>query len=288
MRVLLLAVATASTMSLCLSMLPYLHRSIDSLSILRPIYGLGTLIGVFAARQIAPKLLFSVFGLAALFSTYLSFPASAPGGDLRLYSKNIRYDNKSTAAIHADITEANVDIVMLQEVTETNQDLLAKLNQQFPHQHLCNTRSRGDIGLASRIPFASTPECSIKRSFLVASVVINGEKIHVISLHFPWPWPMNTQSAEEETWDMLETLMGPVVIAGDFNAMPWSERVSRIKTATATNIAGPVSNTLNHRKLPIPLPLDFALAPGGGTVEVRPLLGSDHHGIVADISLRRR
>ena len=96
---------------------------------------------------------------------------------------------------------------------------------------------------------------------------------------------MPTGEAELEILEMLATLDGPAVLAGDLNTLPWSRNMARLRSITGTELAGPLRSTLRHAKLPIPLPLDYALSPEGGTVIPRPLYGSDHRGIVAELSL---
>ena len=76
-------------------------------------------------------------------------------------------------------------------------------------------------------------------------------------------------------------------MAGDFNSVPWTRRVSRLKSLSRTRLAGPTFVTLRHKRLPLSIPIDFVFAPGGGQVELRPLLGSDHHGLLAKVKLSR-
>ena len=81
----------------------------------------------------------------------------------------------------------------------------------------------------------------------------------------------------------MRSLDGKVVVAGDFNIFPWTSRVERITAITKTKVAGPARFTLTY--LNIPLPIDFVLSQNGGSIEKRPLLGSDHAGLVADLAL---
>ena len=68
---------------------------------------------------------------------------------------------------------------------------------------------------------------------------------------------------------------------GDFNIFPWSGRVQRLARAAGAAVAGPVRATYYLKG--VPLPIDLAMAPGGGSVELRAKLGSDHAGIVAEL-----
>ncbi|MEM7489469.1 MAG: endonuclease/exonuclease/phosphatase family protein [Pseudomonadota bacterium] len=141
------------------------------------------------------------------------------------------------------------------------------------------------IALVSKHPFSTAPLCSTVRAFLITSVVLNGQTLHLAAIHLHWPWPAPSAGAEQETWAALAALDGLVVLAGDFNAFPWSTRMRRIRAVTGSAGVGPLLRTLHHDALPVALPIDHVLAPRGGRVTIRPLLGSDHKGIVAHVHI---
>ena len=75
---------------------------------------------------------------------------------------------------------------------------------------------------------------------------------------------------------------GATLIGGDFNMVRWSETLSRIMVLTRTEAVGTSMVTLPMSDLPFGgLSIDHVLAPTGGTLERRPLLGSDHYGLLA-------
>ncbi|MHA3913222.1 endonuclease/exonuclease/phosphatase family protein [Halovulum sp. GXIMD14793] len=140
------------------------------------------------------------------------------------------------------------------------------------------------IAVLSRHPFSGPPKCSDWRAVAAAPIMIGGQEVWIVSLHIHWPWPFQSAEAEAAAAGVLTPLQGPTVIAGDFNMLPWTQRVQRIARMTGTRLAGPAQFTFSRRN--IPLPIDLVLAPGGGQVRMRPLIGSDHAGVVADISLK--
>jgi len=82
---------------------------------------------------------------------------------------------------------------------------------------------------------------------------------------------------------MLEQMRdGKAVLGGDFNMVTWSHTMRRIERVSGTKRIGAVWNTISLKGLP--LPIDYVLASGTGSSERRPLLGSDHHGLVARIA----
>ena len=279
----MLGLACLAGLLVIIGFLGHLHRSFDTIAMGRPVFGLLCIFGVVLARPVWFKLVFSTVMAAALLTAAHPFLPQEPGNDLRVYSKNVWFANSEIPALVSDIEAARVDAVMLQEVSDENSDILDLLKQSFPHQQFCRFSNWSGIALLSRHPFDSAPYCSNRRAVAVAPIRIKKERVWLVSAHIPWPWPHDSASNEAEVERVLAGLDGPVVVAGDFNIMPWSGRVGRIASITNTQLAGPVRPTLTLRHLP--LPLDFVLSPEGGSMELRPLLGSDHAGVLAKLTL---
>lgn len=250
-----------------------------------PLVSFGAFCGLIAAHSRILRLWFLTIGLFAGIFVWNAIPHPREGGDIRLYSKNLHYDNEMMDEIAADIIAADVDLVMLQEVTIKSDKILDALKTEFPYQHLCQTSSYINVALLSRHGFTTPPRCSERRAIVLASIGLNQEQVWVGSVHVPWPWPATKGVAERQMIEMLAEIQGPVILAGDFNTFPWSARMQAVRDATGSETAGPLRLTLEHPKIPIPLPLDYALGPHGGTLSLRPLLGADHRGIVASLPL---
>ncbi|MVO16133.1 endonuclease/exonuclease/phosphatase family protein [Parasedimentitalea huanghaiensis] len=283
LRNFLLALVWIAAVLVVVGFLGSLHRAADSIAIVRPMLGIVCLLGVILGRALWDRAVFAAITLLAVSTTAVSFLPQPAGGDLRVYSKNLWFANAEVQTVAADIEAADVDVVMLQEVSDKNRSILGLLEPSFPHQHLCRFSGWSGIALASRHPFAGDPECSSWRAVLAAPVVVDGQRVWTVSAHVPWPWPHDSVQNEQAAEDVLSKLEGPIVIAGDFNIVPWSGRIERTAALTGTQLAGPARPTLYLRN--IPLPIDLVLAPGGGAMEVRPNLGSDHAGVVADVAL---
>ena len=260
-----------------------LHRASDSIAILRPVCAIACALGLCVARNRGLRLALAGVALLGLVTTGVHGLAQKPGHDLRLYTKNLGYHTTQMSDLVADIAAAKVDVVMLQEVTARNAPLLEALQPAFAHQHVCRFSGRIGIALASRHPFDGAPLCSESRALLAVPIRRAGQRLWAVSVHIPWPWPYDTAANEQAATRVLAGLDGPVVMAGDFNMLPWSGRVQRIADLTETRLAGPMRATLHVKS--IPLPIDLVLAPGGGRIDTRPLFGSDHRGVVADVSV---
>lgn len=273
-------------LAVIIGFVPWLHRATDTLSILRPAFGLMSIAGLLFVQSHIGRLALAIAALTTLVTVIPPFLPQSAANELRLYSKNILASNSNTSALAKDIVEADPDVVMLQEVSTGNDGLLIELRKVFPHQHLCRFSGWSGIAVLSRHPFDGEPRCSTWRAIAAAPISFKGQRIWVASLHIPWPWPFESAEAEAAAETLLRSLDAPVVMAGDFNMPPWTQRVGRLARLSGTRLAGPARFTFARRN--IPLPIDLALAPGGGSVARRPLLGSDHSGILADVSIRQR
>ena len=271
---------------LAYSYLGAIHRPADSFALLRPAFIALALIGLFTARALSFRLVCFAAVTTGLLSVLPPFLSVSDGGDLRVYSKNLRPRNSELLALANDIRSEHVDVVLLQEVSIHNDEIMERLQRDFPNQHLCRFSNWSGIAVLSRHPFQGDGKCTDDRAMAAAQIALNGQAVWLVSVHIHWPWPAPSAKAEMSVNALLATLDGPVVMAGDFNTLPWTHRVRRIKAQSGTQIAGPVRPSF-HR-LGVPLPIDFALAPGGGRVEMRGKLGSDHSGLVADLSLARQ
>jgi len=283
MRRFLIFVGGLAACGLVYGWLGPLHRSTDTVGMLRPVLGLVVLLAAWAARGPVLRLTFVSLGGLTLISVALFVLPQRPGDDLRLYSRNLWFGNDRIDAVAADIRATAPDVVMLQEVSGANAALITELQDDFPHQHVCQFSQWSAMALLSKHPFATAPLCSDHRALAAAQIDLNGRAVWVVSTHIPWPWPFDNAGAERSAETLLRTLTGPIVLAGDFNTFPWSGRLQRIRRITGTRLAGPTRPTLTYRH--VPLPLDHVLAPGGGAVRLRPLLGGDHRGLVADVTL---
>ncbi|AZV79114.1 hypothetical protein EBB79_15355 [Parasedimentitalea marina] len=283
LRKTILAFASIAALLVVAGFMGPLHRAAESISIGRPVFGVACLLGIILGRSLWERAIFGAIAVLAILTTAVPFLTQDPGGDMRVYSKNLWFANAQVQAVVADIKAADVDVVMLQEVSDNNNSILGLLKASFPHQHFCRFSGWSGIALASRHPFAGDPVCSSWRAVLAAPIDLDGRRVWTVSAHIPWPWPHDSIENENAAVEILSELEGPVVVAGDFNIVPWSGRVERIARLTRTQLAGPAYSTLNLRN--IPLPIDLILAPGGGSVKLRPKLGSDHAGVVADVAL---
>ena len=124
--------------------------------------------------------------------------------------------------------------------------------------------------------------CSPHRTVAAARVAHPDGPLWAVSVHLVWPYPHEQAEMLDRALPFLQGIEGRAVVAGDFNMVPWGQSVRRIARATGTERVGPLFHTIEVEGFP--LAIDHVYSNGRGTVARRPLLGSDHAGLVARLS----
>lgn len=103
----------------------------------------------------------------------------------------------------------------------------------------------------------------------------------MVTLHLHWPWPHGQAAQVDILASAIAALDRPVVVAGDFNMVPWGASVARIERAARARRTGATVTTFARFPL-LPLPIDHVLLPEGwaGRQSVLAELGSDHRGLL--------
>ncbi len=211
----------------------------------------------------------------------------APGSaELVLYQKNLLYALHDPVRIRDDILRARPDVVTLEELHRNNERILAALREAYPWNIRCRPRLRaGYVAVLSRFPFREgSAGCSKTYGMAHAVVEAPDGPVTVGAIHFEWPWPHGQAAQAEGIVAEVAALEAPVVLGGDFNMVRWSDVMERIEAASGTEPVGPARVTFPVG--PGGFSIDHVLAPGGqGQTTLRPLLGSDHLGVLAEIAL---
>lgn len=264
------------------------HPIGDSLAVFRaPGALLLAFLSLLALAKGARRTGLAGLALAAFAGLPLALAAWGPwtaGTDLRLYQKNLRYDNSELVALEADIRAADPDVLTLQEVSEANLPLLAALKDILPHQHWCPFAAVGGTAVATRLPpVAGQAVCAEG----MTALEVEGPKgpLWLISVHLFWPWPHGQSRQVEDLVAVLQDWESPVVMAGDFNMVPWSDAMSALRWAAGVRHAGPLTGTYTGFRPWLTLPIDHVMSLRGGRMATRPALGSDHLGLLADLNL---
>lgn len=260
-----------------------LHPAGDSLAVLRlPLAGIFALLVIWAPWRRALRWPLALAALVAMGQIVgAKFVAHSPG-PVVVYQKNLLFRNTRIDDLARDIESRSPDLVMLQEVSRHNRAILDRLRGSYPHQTFCPFTSWSGMAVLSRHP-ANDAHCSRGLGLAALRVDLSQGPVWAASLHMHWPWPHGQADQRDALLPILSGLEAPVILGGDFNMVPWSFTFRALAGATGTERAGPLAATLIKRR--VPLPIDQVLAPGGGSAEILPRLGSDHHGVLARVRL---
>ena len=117
----------------------------------------------------------------------------------------------------------------------------------------------------------------------------------MLALHFDWPIVGAQAWQAEDFHRFWSRSRAPLVVAGDFNAAPWSALVRRVEDITRTQVLpgwrpsffGGVGGRSGLLSVPFGLPVDHVLVSDGiGAAQARTvaLPGADHRAVVVRLS----
>lgn len=271
------------------SFLGAIHPLGDSLAVFRaPLAVIGG-VSILPLARAGSKALGALGALLVLWSAYtvlaprfeFSVALDAP---YTHYQKNMLFKMPSTIPLRSDILELAPDFISLQEVSKQNRPILASLKAQYPAQLFCTFSGVGAVAVASRWPLvAGSKRCAAKNGMAAMQVKTPDGPVWLVSLHLFWPYPIGQAAQVRALVPLLAALDGPIVLGGDFNMVPWSHTMRAITQATNTRRIGVPQYTLSLKNL-YSLPIDHVLInsnTGPAYTSKRPLLGSDHFGVLA-------
>lgn len=128
---------------------------------------------------------------------------------------------------------------------------------------------------------------------LVLDAKLAGTDLTLAMVHLPRPFPMAEFGRQARLVDRLSGELAeiprPIILAGDFNALPWSAALNRLSGAMSA--AGAQWTGTFPAWSPVKLPIDQVRVSGGlqiVSLEAGPFVGSIHLPLVAVIALPPR
>ncbi|MFK8033972.1 MAG: endonuclease/exonuclease/phosphatase family protein [Hyphomicrobiales bacterium] len=229
-------------------------------------------IGVFL---IGPAQPFS-FGIAKASS-------GSPAEELKILTFNVLYLNTRVEEITDYVNSEDPDVIFLQEVSPENEALLDTL-KAYPYQQRCRLNQFMSIMVLSKTK-GSAQDCLPESRLAWMELEHNGQKFRAVSTHLHWPWPfgqwfqIDSMRNDIAVWDAKM----PIILGGDFNAVPWSHAVRTVEDIIRSKVVPGFRMTLYKFVTPVEaplfMPIDQILLPEGTkptTAKVGPNLGSDH------------
>ena len=215
---------------------------------------------------------------------------------LRVVTFNVWYHNQRIDDVAKFLADTDADLVVMQEMTPANWDKLKEsLRARYPY-------SLGDNGLVilSKHSFIENgrvdrggmpPWASLMLRFV--KIEVNGMEVTIAGAHLARPFYPSLQYADVLTLvNFVRQHHGPLIVAGDFNLTPWTDKLTGFTQATELKRYNTFHFTwpLHVHGTPL-LPfvaVDHVFAsPGFVKIATRtgPRLGSDHSPVIADIAL---
>lgn len=164
----------------------------------------------------------------------------------KLLQMNLRYNNPTPKEVLSLIGHHQPDVITLNEVSQQWREQLKFIEQIYPHQIICPSAIPiGSSAILSRRPFlhSSRAHCHGRGSMAVATVSFGGTAVDIAALHLGWPWPQRQHREVENTAPVLARLSGSSILAGDLNAVWWSQTARMIAAAGDLRSLGNVGPT---------------------------------------------
>lgn len=247
-----------------------------------------------AAGALCAVSFLGAIGLAPAFPVWNATKAVDGMPSIKLVQLNLSFRNRNLDAVADLMRRERADIITLQEVTRRTGRIMTLLEGEYPHSVVCRFATVGGVAVLSRLPAAPGPSqgCMEKAGLAWLRIMAGGHPVSVASVHLHWPYPFGQPRQLDRLQPSLQAIPRPVLVAGDFNAAPWSHAVARVAAATNTAVAGGLRFTYDLRPIrwvpALAMPIDHVLLPSGFTpLELRsaPGPGSDHAAIVAHLAL---
>lgn len=252
--------------------------------------GLIALVAIAAAALGAPE---------ALRSPLRDDPAG-PSRALTLATANLFYGNDDLPGLIAALDDIAADVLVTIETPRALWDAPGALAARYPHRIFDAMPGRPwGVAVWSALPFAdgAPPAKGGNPRHVIARLDLGdgGAPMRVMGLHMDWP-VFGEQARILDDFDRFWRAFRPpgaVMIAGDFNAAPWSAAVARVAAVSGARVVdglrmtwtGGVGGQAGRMFVPGGLPIDHVLlSPGVGVRGARTLAlpGSDHRAVIVE------
>ena len=265
------------------------------------------LVLVLLRRQLsAAALLVGSLFLALPIIPYIKIPfRSVPSAvaqddeqDYRLLTYNVLQTNDRTEDVADYIASEDIDFLLLVETDKRWSDEMDfELRDHFPHRFSRPQPHHDGLMFYSKHPWKSIRLVNELRCLTVeATFSLPDGMFTLVGVHPPPP--MGLAAAERRNVFLAELsryvsrLPGSVIVAGDFNATPWSPHFRRVLTTGQLEDSGfgrGIQNTwYRYPTLLLGLPIDHVLTRGIAIRQrsIGPPIGSDHRPILFEFLVR--
>jgi endonuclease/exonuclease/phosphatase (EEP) superfamily protein YafD len=304
----------AMTAAITAGFFGHLHPALDSFAHFRA--HLAVLLGLvclplFATRYLKVGAVGALGAILAFATTSGTVPIPGLGmeyGPLyasdpqepsyRLLQLNLFYNNKQPELVLSMIGSVQPDVLTLEEISQPWEEKLKLLSAAYPYSIVCpDVDDYRRVAILSRRPFRSgtQPFCDGEGAIAVASIDFGGRSADIAALHLKWPWPHKQYWEIEGLKPFFERIGESAILAGDLNAVPWSQTPDRVAKYGGLTLMPSPGPTWLFLELPryllfAGLPIDQVFAKGDvrvHSIQRLDAVGSDHSPLLVKFSLKR-
>ncbi|MBB3998506.1 endonuclease/exonuclease/phosphatase family protein [Aureimonas pseudogalii] len=257
---------------------------------------------VILRRRARPAVLV-VLAAAALWSAFDRWQAVSQGpADLQsradavftLVSFNAFHANERAADAVPYLLASGADAVLLLEA-EGFATSLPVLSTVYPYRIGCDGRSKCDMLLLSKHPPKAAWTASLgavpASRYVQFGIDFDGHPLTLVGVHLTKPWFDDLAAIELSVLaERVSRLREPVLLAGDFNTLPWSPQLADWARRTGFVFSGSYVGTWPAALGALRLPIDHVLARGATILSVEAMpgsFGSNHRGLVTRFAVPR-
>lgn len=259
-------------------------------------------LGLLASRAwwrgaaLTAVMLASLFEGGMVVLRYQDARASAAANSRPLFSLlsfNVLSENRQPEQLADFIAGSGADVVLVMEGRPLFAHL-EQLHQSYPHVAGCVSGETCGLLILSKTPLEAAEQGDMgwiwRNRLLTARTEIAGQVITLVAAHMVKPY--FDDAAEGEAYVLRQRLAqieGPLLLAGDFNAAPWSNNLKRLIERGNLLTAPSYPATWPVRLGPLGVPIDNVFTRSGLVItSLRAMddaMGSNHRGLWAKISI---
>ncbi len=226
---------------------------------------------------------------------HLAPAPNATGNSLRVFHMNVLQPNNSYLQAIDQALASDADVISVQEVgPQWAAALQEGLLPAYPYSHIEPRTNCYGIALFSRTPFSDVRTLTIHGApFIEARLNVEGRPVRLLAVHTSSPISYDHfRRRNEQLAALAEHLAGgdtATIVVGDLNTVPWDRAFQRFCARSGLRSTTPATQRTWPSVGPLALiPLDHVLlSPGLSHTSLRTvdIPGSDHRGLVADLTL---
>lgn len=168
------------------------------------------------------------YGATAYQATPKSFLKLDIEGAFSVLTYNIYKNNKNFDGIVKSIKDANADIIFIIEIVKENEDVLKSIELLYPYKSKCAGWTTCRHLVFSRFPIKDS-KFDYDNNIVQANITLPTGEVTVVGAHLTrFPHTRVQLEQAQQLSKALEKLPKPLIVAGDFNATPFSRIVDII------------------------------------------------------------